>query len=345
MIGYVIRRLLFLPIVLFGVSVLIFGMMQMMSPFSRLAVYVSSPDQLKEGREQLQEMVQALGLDDPLWVQYGRWVRGVLQGDLGWSETARSPVGEALLTRLPATVELTLFSAVPVVLFGIWLGRLAAVHQNRPIDHGVRIFALVGWSFPTFAFAILALMVFYGSLGWCPPGRLGLAAARVVSSSGFVQYSGLHTIDALLNGNLFVLGDAFRHLILPVLTLAYLSCALLMRLMRSSMLEALRQDYVVTARSKGLPEKRVISRHAQRNALLPVATVAGLMIAGLLNGVVVTETVYNFPGLGQFAAEAAVSLDTASIVAFSLFNGGLLVITNLVVDMLYAALDPRVRLT
>jgi peptide/nickel transport system permease protein len=155
----------------------------------------------------------------------------------------------------------------------------------------------------------------------------------------------MHTIDAILNGNPTVLGDALRHLVLPVLTLASLSWAMLMRLMRSSMLETLRQDYIVTARSKGLPESVVVNKHAQRNALLPVTTVAGLMIAGLLNGVVVTEAIFNYHGLGQFAAEAAISLDTASIVGFSLFNGVLLVVTNLIVDLLYAWFDPRVRLT
>ena len=343
-IAYIVRRLLFLPLVLVGVSLLIFALLQLMSPFSRLAVYVDNPDSLKHGREQLQEMVEELGLDDPLWIQYGRWIGNVLHGDLGWSESARQPVLRAILSLLPVSAELALYATLPVVLLGIWLGRLSAVHQDRLVDHAARLVSLIGWSVPTFVFGILALLFFYGILHWCPPGRLGLSASRIVSSDAFISYTKMHTIDALLNGNLTVLGDALRHLVLPVATLACLSWAMLMRLMRSSMLETLRQDYVVTARSKGLSEHVVIHKHAQRNALLPVVTVAGLMIAGLINGVVVTEMIFNYRGLGQFAAEAAISLDTASIVGFSLFNGVLLVLTNLVVDVLYVAFDPRVRL-
>jgi len=344
MIPYILRRLLFLPILLFGVSLLIFGLLQMMSPFSRLAVYVNDPDQLKQGRLELEAMVEQLGLDDPLWVQYGRWLESVLHGDFGWSESARRPVLEALVELFPASAELTLYAAFPVVFFGIWLGRVAAVRQDTWADHVARVVSLVGWSVPTFVFGILALMVFYGTLRWFPPGRLGLTAARIVSSSAFTSYTGMHTLDAILNGNLTVLGDALRHLVLPVVSLACLSWAMLMRLMRSSMLEALRQDYVVTARAKGLTESVVTGKHARRNALLPVTTMAGLMIAGLLNGVVITEVIFNYRGLGNFAAQAAISLDTAAIVGFSLFNGVLLLLTNLVVDVLYAVFDPRVRL-
>ncbi len=344
LIAYIIRRLLFLPVVITGVSILIFSLLMLMSPFSRLAVYITSPDALKQGPEQLNEMVESLGLNDPAWVQYGRWMNGILHGNFGWSESARQPVLRAIATLLPASAELTLFAAFPVVFLGIWLGKVSAVHQNTLADHLSRVTAIIGWSFPTFVFGILALLVFYSILGWFPPGRLGLAAARIVHSSDFVRYTGMHTIDALLNGNLYVLLDALRHLFMPVFTLAYVSWAMILRLMRSSMLETLRQDYVVTARSKGLSERIVVNKHAQRNALLPVTTVAGLMVAGLLNGVVIVETVFNFRGLGAFAASAAVQLDMPSILGFSLFNGVLLVITNLVVDIMYAFFDPRVRL-
>ena len=344
MIAYIVRRLLLLPVVIAGVSILIFSLMQLMSPFSRLAVYVTDPDQLKQGPEQLQAMVESLGLDDPPWVQYGRWMNEVLHGNLGWSESARRPVLSAITRLLPASAELTLFAAFPVIFLGIWLGKISAVHQDKPIDHATRVTAIIGWSFPTFVFGILMLLIFYGILDWFPAGRLSIAASRIVYSDSFTIYTGMHTIDAILNGNLRVLGDALRHLVLPVITLAYISWAMILRLMRSSMLETLRQDYIVTARSKGLPERVVINRHGQRNALLPVTTVAGLMVADLLNGVVVTETVFNFRGLGQFAASSAVQLDMPSILGFSLFNGVLLVLTNLVVDILYASFDPRVRL-
>ena len=344
MIAFIVRRLLLLPIIIVGVSILIFALLQLMSPFSRLAVYVTNPDQLKQGRDQLQAMVEELGLDDPLWVQYGRWMRAVLRGDLGWSESARRPVLDAIRNLFPASAELALYAALPVVLLGIWLGKISAARQNTLVDHSLRVVTLIGWSVPTFVFGILMLLVFYGILDWFPAGRLGIAASRIVYSDSYTIYTGMHTIDAILNGNLRVLGDALRHLVLPVITLAYVSWAMILRLMRSSMLETLRQDYIVTARSKGLRERVVINKHGQRNALLPVTTVAGLMVANLLNGVVVTETVFNFRGLGQFAASSAVQLDIPSILGFSLFNGVLLVLTNLVVDVLYASFDPRVRL-
>ena len=152
MIAYIIRRLLLLPVVIAGVSILIFSLMQLMSPFSRLAVYVTDPDQLKQGPEQLQEMVEALGLDDPPWVQYGRWMSELLHGNFGWSESARRPVLDAIRQLFPASVELTLFAAFPVIFLGIWLGKISAVHQDKLIDHVTRVTAIVGWSFPTFVF-------------------------------------------------------------------------------------------------------------------------------------------------------------------------------------------------
>jgi len=341
---YILRRLLLLPVVLIGVTLLIFALLQLLSPFSRLAMFVTDPNQLKQGPEQLQEMVEALGLDDPVWVQYGRWLNQVMHGDLGWSESARQPVVSALKSRVPGTLELALFAVIPVIFGGIWLGKLTAVHQDKPFDHVGRVVAIVGWSFPTFVFGLLAIMIFYGVLGWFPPGRISIAGMRIVTSDSFRSYTGLHTIDAILNGNWFLLGDAMRHLVMPVITLAYLSWALIMRVMRSSMLEAMRQDYVTTARAKGLTERVVVNKHAKRNALLPVTTIAGTMFAGLMGGVVITETVFNRPGLGRFAASAATQLDIPSVLGFALLNGIIFVLMNLVVDVLYAYFDPRVRL-
>lgn len=344
MLTYILRRLLMLPIVLIGVTLLIFALLQLLSPFSRLAMFVTDPNQLKQGPEQLQEMVEALGLDDPVWIQYGRWLNQVFHGDLGWSESARQPVVSALKSRVPGTLELALLAVIPVIFGGIWLGKLTAVHQDKPFDHVGRVVAIVGWSFPTFVFGLLAIMIFYGVLGWFPPGRISIAAMRIVNSDAFTSYTGMYTIDGILNGNWLVVGDALRHLVMPVVSLAYLSWALIMRVMRSSMLEAMRQDYVTTARAKGLSERVVVNKHAKRNALLPVTTIAGTMFAGLMGGVVITETVFNRPGLGRFAASAATQLDIPSVLGFALLNGIIFVLVNLVVDVLYAYFDPRVRL-
>jgi peptide/nickel transport system permease protein len=224
------------------------------------------------------------------------------------------------------------------------LGILAAVHHNGWFDQLARVFSIVGWSFPVFVFGLMVLMVFYARLGWFPPGRMSDWAAGVVFAEGFTRFTGLLTVDGLLNGRLDVSLDVLRHLVLPVITLSYLNWALLLRVTRSSMLETLGQEYVVTARAKGLRESVVVNRHARPNALIPVATLAGFTVIQLLNGVVITETVFNYPGIGAAAAAAASQLDVVTVLGFALFNGAILVVTNLGVDVMYAVIDPRVRL-
>lgn len=292
----------------------------------------------------MERIIHKYGLDQPIYIQYWQWLNQIVRGDLGWSKTAQRPVSEALLHYLPATLELSLWAMLPVILIGIWLGILSAVHQDKLIDHTMRVFALVGWSFPTFVFGLLLLMYFYAKLQWFPPGQISDWVTREVINGTFIRYTQMYTIDALLNGRLDVFWDSLRHLILPVITLSYVQWALLLRVTRSSMLETLRQEYVTTARAKGLKESTVINKHATRNAMIPVATMGGLLLIGLLNGVVITETIFNYPGIGRWAADAAIRLDILSIVGFTLFNGVLLVVGNLVVDLLYAFIDPRVRL-
>ena len=207
------------------------------------------------------------------------------------------------------------------------------------------MFAIVGYSFPSFVFGLLVLMFFYARLQWFLPGRLSDWAEQIVNSTSFVRYTTMNTFDALLNGRLDIFLDALRHLVLPILTLAYIQWALLLKVTRSSMLEELRQDYVTTARAKGLREKIVINRHARPNAMIPVITIGGFTIVGLLNGVVITETIFNYPGMGSVAAQAAQNLDVLTVLTFTLFNGVIILIANLVVDVLYAVVDPRVRLS
>ncbi|HEX9028972.1 MAG TPA: ABC transporter permease, partial [Anaerolineales bacterium] len=228
---------------------------------------------------------------------------------------------------------------------GLWLGVKAAVNHNGIFDQAARIFSIVGASFPTFVFGLLVLMIFYANLRWFPPGRLSDWAMRLVNNpAAFHEYTHLMTIDSLLNGRFDVFLDALRHLVLPVLTLSYINWATFLRVTRSSMLETLRQEYVTTARAKGLPESDVINKHARPNALIPVATLAGFQVVGLLGGVVITETVFNYPGIGSAAAAAAQNLDVVTTLGFALFNGFVLIVANLIVDVLYAVIDPRVRL-
>jgi ABC-type dipeptide/oligopeptide/nickel transport system permease component len=202
----------------------------------------------------------------------------------------------------------------------------------------------VGWSIPTFVFGLLMLMIFYARLGWFAPDRLSDWALQIVQADGFTRYTQINTLDALLNMRLDIFLDALKHLVMPVLTLAYLNWAFILRVTRSSMLDTLRQDYLTTARAKGLAEKLVVRRHALPNALIPVVTVGGLTLVALLNGVVITETVFNYPGMGSFLAQAAMSLDVISVLGVTLFGSIILVFGNLVVDVIYGVIDPRIRL-
>jgi peptide/nickel transport system permease protein len=224
------------------------------------------------------------------------------------------------------------------------LGIQAAIHHDTFIDQAARVFSIVGYSFPTFVFGLLVLMIFYANLQWFPPGRLSEWANVLVISPGWHSYTGMYTVDSLLNKHIDVFIDSIRHLILPALTLAYVNWALILRVARSSMLEVLEQDYIRTARAKGLPERRVIFRHARPNAMIPVVTISGLLLVGLLNGVVITETVFNYRGMGLFAANAALNFDAVSVLGIALLAGSLLVLANLVVDILYRYMDPRIQL-
>ncbi|HQF69935.1 MAG TPA: ABC transporter permease [Promineifilum sp.] len=354
MTAYIIRRLLILPIILFGVTLLIFGMLQVLSPVERSALYVRD---IPKTERQVDAVITRYGLDKPFYTQYWNWlvgtidgntgerVGGVLRGDLGYSRSGREPVIEVLVRRMPATLELALWAMIPVIAFCIWLGVKAALNHNKLFDQVARVFAIIGWSFPTFVFALLLLLVFYARLDWFQPGRLSTAFSQEVIKPGFTQYTHMMTVDSLLNLRFDIFIDALRHLIMPVATLMVVEVALLLKITRSAMLEEMRQDYVTTARAKGLPEKVVTNRHIRRNALIPVITVAGLTLAGLMGGVVITETVFDYPGIGSWAAQAAASLDVLSMLGYALFSAVLLVAANLIVDVLYAVLDPRVRLS
>jgi peptide/nickel transport system permease protein len=341
MINYIIRRLLILPVVLIGLSVLIFGMLMFLDPVERAALYVTSPPKTSEA---LQAIVQKYGLDKPIYVQFGNWLDNVIHGDLGWSKTAQMPVLQAIKTYFPATMELAMWSFIPIIVIGIWLGIEAAIHHDQIIDQAMRVFSIIGYSFPTFVFGLLVLMLFYAKLQWFPPGRLSDWATAIVYSPAFHQYTGMNTVDSILNGRFDIFLDSLRHLFLPALTLAYVSWALILRVTRSSMLEVTHQDYIRTARAKGLSEAVVMNRHARPNAMIPVITIGGLLFVGLLNGVVITETVFNYHGMGYFVAQAALNFDAISVLGVALFDGALLVLANLAVDVLYGVIDPRIRL-
>jgi peptide/nickel transport system permease protein len=292
----------------------------------------------------IDEIIELYGLNAPIWEQYITWMGQVFQGNLGWSEVVGMPVTQAITTYLRATLELAIFATPLIIFSGIWLGSKAAAHKDRFVDHATRAGAIMGWSLPTFWLGLVLLMVFYGYFEVFQPERLSTAMNVLVRSESFTRYTGLNFLDGILNWEWGVTLDSLRHMVLPVITLTVVNTAYIMRLMRSSMLESLGKGYILTARAKGLPENVVINKHARRNAMIPVLTVSGFLFAAIVNGVVITESIFEYKGLGWWAWRSAVSLDASSILGFALFNGVLFVLTNLVVDLLYARFDPRVRL-
>jgi peptide/nickel transport system permease protein len=343
LIRYVLKRILMLPLLLLVLSMLIFSLMFFLSPYERLAVFVPNAD-VVGGNIPFDELVHRYGLDQPSYVQYWSWLSHLAKGNLGWSPSARMPVGQALARFFPATVELMALGAVVVFVGGISLGTLAATRHNRLADQVARVGTILGVSLPEFIFGLGLLVLFYAWLGWFPPGRLSSWAEDVVFLSGFKRYTGMNTVDGLLNGRPDVTLDALRHLILPALAYSIGLLSTLLRMTRSSLLETLHKEYVMTARAKGLEERIVIRRHARRNALLPVVTLAGSIVARMLGGAVIVETVFNYRGMGMFIVTAAQGLDFPAILGASLLIGVVIIMTNLVIDLLYMVLDPTVVL-
>lgn len=341
MLNFVIRRLLLLPLVFVGVTLAIVLLMQLLTPYQRAAAYVQSEQQIRN----IDAIIDQYGLEDPWYQQYGRWLGQVFQGNLGYSRTSREPVLTTLRKRFPVTLELALLAIIPVIGIGVLMGTSAALNRDKFFDQFTRVVSVIGWSLPTFVLGIWLLVIFYGGLGWFQPGRVStqFAVQMAGESSGFTNYTRMLTIDALLNGRFDIFLNALKHMVLPVVTLSVVQSAQIMRVMRSSLLDALGQDYVRTARAKGLPEKVVTHKHARRNALIPVITLSGFVLIGLVNGVVITETIFNYPGLGQWAATAATNLDYASVLGFAIFTAMMVVLANLLVDVLYGIVDPRIR--
>lgn len=353
MLRYIIRRLLILPLMMLGVTMLVFLMLSLLTPYERASLYIAD---IPKRQGAMEDIIKKYGLDDPIHIQYWRWMvgnkdeetgeieGGILRGNFGFSKVGKSPVIDVVKRRLPATAELTLWAAIPLIGLSVWMGVQAALHHNKFIDQVLRVLAITGWSIPTFVIGLLLLMFFYAKLGWFPPERLSGWASQLVQSDEFIRYTQMNSVDALLNGRMDVFLDSLRHLVLPVVTLSVVSWAFLLRVTRSSMLDVLRQDYITTARAKGLKERVLTKQHALPNALIPVVTVGGLTLISLFNGVVITETVFNYPGLGSFMAEAAMALDIVSVLGMTLFSSFVLVFGNLVVDVLYGVIDPRIRL-
>jgi len=343
MILYIIKRLAVLPVIMLLLSVLIFSLVMFLSPYERLAVFIPNADAVGSNIP-FDELVARYGLDRPFHEQYLAWLKEVLHGNLGWSPSARMPVARAIAKYFPATVELMLLGAVIVFGGGILLGTYTATRHNKLPDQVARVATIFGLALPEFVFGLLLLVVFYGWLKLFPPGRLSTWAENVVYLSEYRSYTGMNLIDSLLNARFDVFLDALRHLILPAVAYSIGMLSTMLRMMRSSLLETLGMDYVTTARAKGVPERVVTIKHARRNALLPVVTLAGSIVAKMLGGAAIVETVFNYRGMGKFIVTAAQGLDFPAILGASLLIGIIIIVTNLAIDILYTVLDPTVRL-
>ncbi len=278
-----------------------------------------------------------LGLDQPLYQQFFNYVLGILQGDFGTSFVTNRPVLEDLITFFPATFELATLGLIIGVITGVSAGVVAAVWHDKWPDHIVRIVGLIGYSIPIFWLALIALLIFYAKLDWVGgPGQLDISYEDIVE-----PVTGMILIDSLLAGETEVFYNALSHIALPSILLGYYSLAYISRMTRSVMLEQLSQEYILTARVKGLSEWRIVIFHALRNAAIPLVTIIALSYGGLLEGSVLIETVFAWPGLGNYIASSLLSADMNAVMGGTLLVGAVFVLLNMLTELLYKILDPR----
>lgn len=355
---YIIRRLLLLIPVLLGISVVTFGMLRLIPGDPALVMLGerATPERLAEFR-------QRMGFDAPLYLQYARYMRDLVRLDLGDSITTNRPVTEEIAQRFPATFELTLGAMAFAMLFGIAAGIIAAYKHNSFADLSIMFIALIGVSMPIFWLGLMLAYLFGFKLHWLPPsGRLtvGIELLPMVQAWGLDDslagtglrevlrslldfFSGFYVLDALFTGNWKALWDVLKHLILPSVALGSIPMAIIARMTRSSLLEVLGEDYVRTARAKGLRERAVLFGHALRNALLPIVTVVGLQLGFLLGGAILTETIFSWPGLGRLVVNRILARDYPVVQGSVIIIALTFVLINLIVDVSYAYLDPRIH--
>jgi peptide/nickel transport system permease protein len=328
----VTRRLFFLIFVLFGLSLITFSLSH---------VVPANPARLIAGPRASNEVVERIreryGMNDPLPEQYLDYVRGIVVFDFGESTSSRRPVSDDLKQYIPATVELTLAALFLAIAAGIPLGVLSAVKPNSIFDIIGRIVSITGLAMPSFWLALILQFLFFAKLGWLPDGQ---RLPTSVDPPG--QITTMYTVDALLRGDPGLFWTSLKHLFLPASVLAYGSLAVITRMVRGGMLEVLSQDYVRTARAKGLRQSVVVTRHALKNALLPTLTVVGLQVGLLFGGALLVEIVFSWPGIGRYAVQGINQFDYNAVMGTTLIIAFIYVLVNLIVDVLYVVVDPRI---
>ena len=334
MFRYLQRRLVTLIVTLLGIMAVTF-FISLVVPVDPLAS-IAGPQASQETVNQLRKLY---GFDQPIYIQFGRYVKRLLHGDLGASFQTARPVLDDILQYFPATIELATLALIISIIIGIPLGVVSSVYRNSPIDHFSRVLSLIGVSVPVFWSGLVLLLLFYFKLDWLTePGRLNVMLIEPK------RFTGMILIDSLIAGNLEVFWDAMKHMVLPAAVLSFYGLAGVARIVRSSMLDVLSEEYIKTARIKGLNEFSVLTRHALRNALVPAVTVIGLTYGFLLEGAVLTEIIFSWPGLGRYLALAFLTLDLNAIVGGTMVVALAYCLINLIVDIIYAFLNPKITL-
>ena len=332
MLRFVVRRLLLLVPILVGLSILV---------FLWIRVLPGGPAQALLGErgtaEQEAQIERQYGLDEPIHVQYVKYVQTVVRGDLGDSIATRRPVTEELKQRFPATIELAIAAMLFSIVFGIPLGFFAAKKHGSPFDHASLVLSLLGISIPIFFLAIILKYIFAVQLGWLP------TVGRISVLIDLEHPTNFYVLDAIIAGDPEALWDVLKHLVLPAIALGSIPLAVIARITRAAVLDVQNEDYVRTARAKGVSPRRVDSRHVLRNAMLPIATIIGLQTGLLLSGAVLTETVFAWPGIGTWLVNAIRVRDFPVLQGGILFVSIVFVLVNLVVDVMYAVINPRIR--
>ncbi len=333
MLRFLLTRIGLLIPTFIGVSIVAFAFIRLL-PGDPIILMAGERGMTEERYAELQTLY---GYDQPVVVQYLDYLCGILHGDLGHSIVTKRPVVQEFFTLFPATVELSLCAIIFAVVLGMPAGVFAAVRRGTVVDQAIMSTALVGYSMPIFWWGLLLIILFSGILGWTPvSGRISLLYF-------FPPVTGFMLIDSLLSGQKGAFGSAVSHLILPTIVLGTIPLAVIARQTRSAMLEVLSEDYVRTARAKGLPPLRVIGLHALRNALIPVITVIGLQVGVLLAGAILTETIFSWPGIGKWMVDSVFKRDYPVVQGGLLLIAGIVMIVNLIVDVLYGLINPRIR--
>lgn len=333
MLSYLTRKILAVIPTLFGITVLAFVLIRMVP---------GDPVEVMAGERHLDPamhaaMIHKLGLDRPWYEQYGTYMVKLLHGDLGDSLVTREPVSAEFVEFFPATFELSVMALLFAIVLGIPIGMIAALKRGSAVDHGAMAIALTGYSMPIFWWGLILTLLFSVNLGWTP------VSGRIDIEFDIPVRSGLLLIDTLLANDPDAFKSALMHLILPTIALGTVPLAVITRMTRSSMIEVLKEDYIRTARAKGLSTRRVVAIHALRNALIPVITVIGLQVGSLLAGAVLTETIFSWPGIGKWLIDSIAQRDYPVVQAGILITACIIILVNLIVDMLYGVVNPRVR--